>query len=49
MRLDYVLASAPLAARAQGARVLRGGPAEYASDHYPVAVDLDLDPLTTPR
>jgi exodeoxyribonuclease-3 len=49
MRLDYVLSSAPLAARARGARVLRGGAAEYASDHYPVAVDLDLDALTAPR
>lgn len=49
MRIDYVLAGAPLAARAQGARVLRGGAAEYASDHYPVAADLDLDALTAPR
>jgi exodeoxyribonuclease-3 len=42
MRLDYVLASAPVAARARGARVVRGREAEYASDHYPVTVDLDL-------
>ena len=42
MRLDYVLGSRPLAARAARARVVRGGAAEYASDHYPVAVDLDL-------
>jgi exodeoxyribonuclease III len=43
MRLDYVLATAPLVARARDARVIRGGDAEYASDHYPVRVDLDLD------
>jgi exodeoxyribonuclease-3 len=42
MRLDYVLASPPVAARATGARVLRGAEAEYASDHYPLLVDLDL-------
>jgi exodeoxyribonuclease-3 len=42
MRLDYLLASAPVAARAGAARVLRGDEAEYASDHYPVTVDLDL-------
>jgi exodeoxyribonuclease-3 len=42
MRLDYVLASAPVADRAHSARVIRGGEAEYASDHYPVAVDLEL-------
>jgi exodeoxyribonuclease-3 len=42
MRLDYLLASPALAARAGGTRVVRGGAAEYASDHYPVAADLDL-------
>jgi exodeoxyribonuclease-3 len=42
MRLDYVLASASVADRARSARVIRGGETEYASDHYPVAVDLDL-------
>jgi exodeoxyribonuclease-3 len=42
MRLDYVLATAPVAARVRTARVIRGGEAEYASDHYPVAVDFDL-------
>ena len=42
MRLDYVLGSPPLAPRAARARVVRGGAAEYASDHYPVVVDLDL-------
>jgi exodeoxyribonuclease-3 len=46
MRIDYLLASAPLAARAHGARVIRGDETEYASDHYPVAVELDL---TAPR
>jgi exodeoxyribonuclease-3 len=42
MRLDYVLASAPVAGRVRAARVVRGDETEYASDHYPVAVDLDL-------
>ena len=42
MRLDYLLASRPLADRAGGARVIRGGETEYASDHYPVTVELDL-------
>ena len=42
MRLDYLLASRPVADRATHARVLRGAEAEYASDHYPLAVQLDL-------
>lgn len=39
MRLDYVLGSAAVAARVVGMRVVRGGAAEYASDHYPVVVE----------
>ena len=42
MRLDYVLGSPSLAALATACRVVRGDEAEYASDHYPVVVDLDL-------
>ncbi len=42
MRLDYVLGSPALAALATGCRVVRGGEAEYASDHYPVVAELDL-------
>lgn len=42
MRLDYLLASPSVASRARDMRVLRGAEAEYASDHYPLAVDLDL-------
>jgi exodeoxyribonuclease-3 len=42
MRLDYLMAAPPVAARATNARVLRGAEAEYASDHYPLAVDLEL-------
>jgi exodeoxyribonuclease-3 len=42
MRLDYLMASPSVAARATHARVLRGDEAEYASDHYPLTVDLDL-------
>ena len=45
MRLDYLLASPRLAARAQGVRVVRGDEAEYASDHYPVTAELDLRPV----
>jgi exodeoxyribonuclease III len=42
MRLDYVLATRPAAERARRARVIRGGAAERASDHYPVVVEFDL-------
>jgi exodeoxyribonuclease-3 len=42
MRLDYVLGSPPVAALVRGCRVVTGGDSEYASDHYPVVVDLDL-------
>ncbi|AGZ44788.1 endonuclease/exonuclease/phosphatase family protein [Actinoplanes friuliensis] len=42
MRLDYALATDTVAAAATKARVLHGDEAEYASDHYPLAVDLDL-------
>lgn len=42
MRLDYILASAPLAARAHDMRVVRGDETEFASDHYPVTATLDL-------
>ncbi len=42
MRLDYLLGTAPLAATVTDCRVVSGGPAEYASDHYPVRADLDL-------
>ncbi|MGK5521970.1 endonuclease/exonuclease/phosphatase family protein [Micromonospora sp. URMC 107] len=44
MRLDYLLGTAALAGRVRDFRVLRGGATEYASDHYPVVADLDLDP-----
>jgi endonuclease/exonuclease/phosphatase family metal-dependent hydrolase len=42
MRLDYVLASPALAAYARDWRVVTGGAAEHASDHYPVVADLAL-------
>ncbi|AGL19877.1 endonuclease/exonuclease/phosphatase family protein [Actinoplanes sp. N902-109] len=45
MRLDYLLARPQLAARAVQARVIRGGEAEWASDHYPLAVTFDLSPV----
>ncbi|MEU2666905.1 endonuclease/exonuclease/phosphatase family protein [Micromonospora sp. NPDC007220] len=43
MRLDYLLGTAALAGRVRDCRVPRGGETEYASDHYPVVADLDLD------
>jgi exodeoxyribonuclease III len=42
MRLDYLLASPPLAARAQRAWVVRDEITAQASDHYPVRADVDL-------
>ena len=36
LRLDYVFASAPLAARLLACDVIRGGAAEQASDHCPI-------------
>ncbi|TDC39284.1 endonuclease/exonuclease/phosphatase family protein [Micromonospora sp. 15K316] len=44
MRLDYLLGSPALAARARDVRVVRGGTADRASDHYPLLADLALDP-----
>ncbi|MEH1012956.1 endonuclease/exonuclease/phosphatase family protein [Micromonospora sp. CPCC 206060] len=43
MRLDYLFGSPALAARTRVCQVLRGGAAEWASDHYPVVAELDLD------
>ncbi|GIE32956.1 hypothetical protein Ait01nite_060010 [Actinoplanes italicus] len=42
MRLDYLLASPPLAARVKHARVIRDEVTDHASDHYPVLVGTDL-------
>ncbi|MEU4625479.1 endonuclease/exonuclease/phosphatase family protein [Actinoplanes sp. NPDC023801] len=42
MRLDYLLASAPLADRTKRAWVLRDETTEHASDHYPVRADVSL-------
>jgi endonuclease/exonuclease/phosphatase family metal-dependent hydrolase len=44
MRLDYLLATPPVAAATRRVSVLRGGPADTASDHYPVVAELALDP-----
>jgi exodeoxyribonuclease-3 len=41
MRLDYLLASPPLAARAKRAWVVRDPVTEHASDHYPLRADID--------
>ncbi len=40
MRLDYAFASPEVAERVRAMRVVRGDETEYASDHYPIAVDL---------
>jgi len=40
MRLDYVFGTPAVVPRVREVRVLRGGETEYASDHYPVVVDL---------
>ncbi|MEV1331623.1 endonuclease/exonuclease/phosphatase family protein [Micromonospora costi] len=44
MRLDYLLGTVALAGRLRACRVVRGGAADYASDHYPVVADVALDP-----
>ncbi|MFE9691090.1 endonuclease/exonuclease/phosphatase family protein [Micromonospora sp. NPDC005806] len=44
MRLDYLLATPELAALTREVRVVRGGHADTASDHYPVVADLALTP-----
>ncbi|MER7893426.1 endonuclease/exonuclease/phosphatase family protein [Micromonospora sp. NPDC094482] len=44
MRLDYLLGTPALAARTRDCRVVRGGAADYASDHYPVLAEVALDP-----
>ncbi|WP_167666517.1 endonuclease/exonuclease/phosphatase family protein [Micromonospora narathiwatensis] len=43
-RLDYLLATPEVAAVTRAVRVVRGGGADTASDHYPVVADLALDP-----
>jgi exodeoxyribonuclease-3 len=40
MRLDYAFASPEVAERVRAMRVVRGDETEYASDHYPITVDL---------
>jgi exodeoxyribonuclease-3 len=42
MRLDYLLAGAPLAARAERSWVVRDEVTGHASDHYPVRADIDI-------
>ena len=42
MRLDYVMASPALAEDASAMVVVRGDETEFASDHYPVRVELSL-------
>nr|WP_244162269.1 hypothetical protein [Micromonospora eburnea] len=44
MRLDYLLATPELAALTDAVRVVRGGDADNASDHWPVLADLALPP-----
>ncbi|WP_091554555.1 endonuclease/exonuclease/phosphatase family protein [Micromonospora pattaloongensis] len=42
MRLDYILGTPAVAKLARACRVVEGGAAERASDHYPVVAELDL-------
>ncbi|MBY8871290.1 endonuclease/exonuclease/phosphatase family protein [Micromonospora sp. PLK6-60] len=44
MRLDYLLGSAAVAGVARDCRVLRDDETDHASDHYPLLVELALDP-----
>ncbi|WP_407938855.1 endonuclease/exonuclease/phosphatase family protein [Micromonospora rubida] len=44
MRLDYLFATPTLARLVRSCEVRRGGETEYASDHYPVLAELDLNP-----
>ncbi|MFU8875814.1 endonuclease/exonuclease/phosphatase family protein [Micromonospora sp. SL4-19] len=43
-RLDYLLATPELATLTRAVRVVRGGDADTASDHYPVVAELALAP-----
>lgn len=43
LRLDYIFATADLAARATACEVLRTPETAQASDHYPVVADFDLE------
>jgi endonuclease/exonuclease/phosphatase family metal-dependent hydrolase len=42
MRLDYILGTPPVAGLTGSCRIVSGGEAESASDHYPVVAELDL-------
>ncbi|MDG4780009.1 endonuclease/exonuclease/phosphatase family protein [Micromonospora sp. WMMD961] len=42
MRLDYLLGTRALAERVRDCRVIRGGTADTASDHYPLLATIDL-------
>jgi exodeoxyribonuclease-3 len=42
MRLDYIMATAQFARAARGCRIVTGGAAEVASDHYPLVAQFDL-------
>ncbi|MFD6566454.1 endonuclease/exonuclease/phosphatase family protein [Micromonospora profundi] len=44
MRLDYLFGTPELAARVRECRVVRGGAADTASDHYPLLAELAVDP-----
>ncbi len=41
-RLDYIMVSAPLEPKLRAARIYRYAPADQASDHFPLVVDLEL-------
>jgi exodeoxyribonuclease-3 len=41
-RIDYILASPPMASAVTRVEIVRGGAAEWASDHYPLFADFEL-------
>lgn len=42
-RIDYILASEPVAELATACSIVSGGKADVASDHYPVVAELDVE------
>ena len=48
MRLDYLLGTPAWRSATRDCRVIRGGAAATASDHYPLLATLDFSRLTPP-
>jgi hypothetical protein len=47
-RLDYILATAPLADLTRDVHVIRDAGTDTASDHYPIVADVDLHAVIRP-